>query len=160
MVLIHLKSTNTNTNNNGNDDTSFMYETTTSTKVDELIKSLVEIHNSKTGESINANDACLWTCGKEFVRGKVVSDRLGSCNEKTKIICKLTIKGERAPMREPIVSEAERNAMTEFYFKRQEEMKKLALADEDDYMNSQWADPKGMKKSLQGLNDVKAPGFR
>ena len=44
--------------------------------------------------------------------------------------------------------------------KRQEEMKKLALADEDDYLNSQWADPKGMKKSLQGLNDVKAPGFR
>ena len=56
MVLIHLKSTNTNTNNNGNDDTSFMYETTTSTKVDELIKSLVEIHNSKTGESLNAED--------------------------------------------------------------------------------------------------------
>ena len=48
----------------------------------------------------------------------------------------------------------------EFYFKRQEEMKKLALADEDDYLNSSWADPKGMKKSLQGLNDVKAPGFR
>ena len=62
-------------------------------------------------------------------------------------------------MRESIVNEAERNAMTEFYFKRQEEMKKLALADEDDYLNSQWADPKGMKKSLQGLNDVKAPGF-
>ena len=159
MVLIHLKSTNTN-NNNGNDDTSFMYETTTSTKVDELIKSLVEIHNSKSGESLNADDVCLWTCGKEFVRGKLVSDRLGSCNEKTKIICKLTVKGEGAPMKEPIVNEAERNAMTEFYFKRQEEMKKLALADEDDYLNSQWADPKGMKKSLQGLNDVKAPGFR
>jgi len=130
-----------------------MYETTTATKVDELIKSLVEIHNSKTaGESLNADDVCLWTCGKEFVRGKLVSDRLGSCNEKTKIICKLTVKGEGAPMREPIVNEAERNAMTEFYFKRQEEMKKLAAADEDDYLNSQWADPKGMKKSLQGLN--------
>ena len=109
---------------------------------------------------INANETSLWTCNKEFPRGKLVSDRLGSCNEKTKVIAKLMTKGAGAPSREPIVSEAEREAMAAFYFKRQEEMKRLALADEDDYLNSQWADPKGMKRNLQGLNDVKAPGFR
>lgn len=113
------------------------------------------------GESlIDANDASLWTCNKEFIRGKLVSDRLGSCNEKTKIVAKLTTKGSGPPARESIVSEAERNAMTAFYFKRQEELKKLSQADEDDYLNSEWADPKGMKRNLQGLNDVKAPGFR
>ena len=109
---------------------------------------------------INANETSLWTCNKEFPRGELVSDRLGSCNEKTKVIAKLMTKGAGAPSREPIVSEAEREAMAAFYFKRQEEMKRLALADEDDYLNSQWADPKGMKRNLQGLNDVKAPGFR
>ena len=113
-----------------------------------------------SGSIIDPNNASLWTCNKEFARGKLVSDRLGSVNEKTKIICKMTARGADAPAREPIVSEQERNAMTEFYFKRQEELKRLAQADEDDYLNSAWADPKGLKRGLQGLNDVKAPGFR
>ncbi|KAL3775424.1 hypothetical protein ACHAWO_001438 [Cyclotella atomus] len=112
------------------------------------------------GSLINAQDASLWTCNKEFQRGQLVSDRLGSINEKTKIIAKLTTKNSGPPAREPIVSEDERNAMAEFYFKRQEELKKLSLADEDDYLNSEWADPKGMKRNLQGLGDVKAPGLR
>jgi hypothetical protein len=37
-------------------------------------------------------------------------------------------------------------------------LKNLALADEDDYLNSQWADPKGMRRNLQGLSEVKTPG--
>jgi hypothetical protein len=110
------------------------------------------------GSLIDAKDASLWTCNKEFLRGTLVSDRLGSCNEKTKVIAKLTTKGSGPPVREPIVSEAERNAMAAFYFKRQEELKNLAQADEDDYLNSQWADPKGMRRNLQGLSDIKTPG--
>ena len=102
----------------------------------------------------------IWSCNKEFVRGQPISHRVGT-NEKTKVIVKLSTKGSGAPAREPIVSEAERNAMAAFYFKRQEQMKELAKADEDDYLNSAWADPKGMKKSLQGLDGgVKAPGLR
>jgi hypothetical protein len=110
------------------------------------------------GGLIDARDASLWTCNKEFLRGTLISDRLGSCNEKTRVIAKLTAKGAGPPTREPIVSEAERNAMAAFYFKRQEELKGLAQADEDDYLNSQWADPKGMRRTLQGLSDVKTPG--
>jgi hypothetical protein len=110
------------------------------------------------GSFIDAKDASLWTCNKEFLRGTLLSDRLGSCNEKTKVIAKLTTKGSGPPVREPIVSEAERNAMAAYYFKRQEELKSLSKADEDDYLNSQWADPKGMKRNLQGLTDVKTPG--
>lgn len=111
------------------------------------------------GTFVDANDASLWTCNKEFIRGQLVSDRLGSRhNEKTKIIVKLTTKASGPPVREPIVSEAERHAMAAFYFKRQEELKSLAMADEDDYLNSQWADPKGMRRNLQGLGDVKTPG--
>ena len=43
MVLINLKSTLGANNNND----EFLYETKTSTKVDDLIESLVEIHNAR-----------------------------------------------------------------------------------------------------------------
>ena len=112
------------------------------------------------GSLIDVKDALLWACNKEFLRGQLVSERLGSRNKKTKVITKLTTKAAGALAREPIVSEAERNAMMAFHYKRQEELKILSQAEEDDYLNSEWADPKGMKRGLQGLNDVKAPGLR
>lgn len=104
-------------------------------------------------------ETSLWSAGKEFQRGQLLSDRLGT-NEKTKIICKFQTKGSGAPTREPIVNEKEREAMMAHYFKRQEELKKLSEAEDDDYLNSQWADSKGMKKSLQGLSSIKAPGLQ
>jgi hypothetical protein len=115
----------------------------------------LDLHGLVTERS----NASIWAFNKEFVCGQLVSDSLGT-NEKTKVICKLTLKEVGPPPREVIVSEAERNAMAAFYFKRQEELKRLADADEDDYLNSEWADPKGMKRNLQGLRDIKAPGLR
>ncbi len=100
----------------------------------------------------------LWVAGKEFQRGKLVSDRLGT-NEKTKVIAKLQKKGSGPPGREPIVNEEERKAMMAHYFKRQEELKRLGEADDDDYLNSNWADSKQMKRSLQGLGNIRAPGL-
>ena len=52
--------------------------------------------------------------------------------------------------------------MMAHYFKRQEEMKALAEANDDDYLQSGWADTKALKNSLQGLNmnSVRAPGIR
>ena len=109
-------------------------------------------------QGVTESNASLYAFNKEFERGQLVSDRLGT-NEKSKVICKLTLKDAGPPPREAIVSEAERNAMAAYYFKRQEELKELADADDDDYLNSEWADPKGMKHTLQGLRDIKAPGL-
>ncbi|CAN0557273.1 unnamed protein product, partial [Ectocarpus sp. 8 AP-2014] len=53
-----------------------------------------------------------------------VGDRVGK-NEKTRIMCKLQKPGSGPPGREPGVSEDERKAMMAFYFKRQEELKRL-----------------------------------
>ena len=106
---------------------------------------------------MNPDDATLWAAGKEFVRDQLVSDRLGT-NEKSKIIAKLQHSGDGAPCREPAVSEEERKAMMAYYFKKQEEMKRLAEADDDDYLNSAWADPKNLKRNLQGIHDIRAPG--
>jgi hypothetical protein len=107
---------------------------------------------------LEPESACIWVAGKEFQRGKKVSERLGK-NEKTKVIAKLQKKGSGPPGREPVVNEEERKAMMAHYFKRQEELKRLGEADDDDYLNSEWTDTKEMKRNLQGLGNVKAPGL-
>lgn len=108
---------------------------------------------------LEVEDSSLWAVGKEFQKGKLVSDRLGK-NEKTKVIVKLQKKGKGPPGREPVVNEEERKAMMAHYFKKQEEAKRLAESNDDDYLNSEWADNRQMRKNLQGLGNIKAPGLR
>ena len=67
----------------------------------------------------------LGASGKEFRRDQSVGDRVGH-NEKTRVTCKLQKPGSGPPGREPAVSEDERKAMMAYYFKRQEELKRLA----------------------------------
>jgi len=58
------------------------------------------------------------------------------------------------------VTEDERKAMMAFYFKRQEELKRLADSCEDDYLTSSWADSKNLQKNLRGMATIRAPGMR
>ena len=110
-------------------------------------------------ELLDMNTAELWVASRAFDRNQSVGERLGM-NEKTKVIGKLQKPGAGAPCREPVVDEDERKAMMAFYFKKQEEMKRLAENSEDDYLYSSWADPKQLKSTMQGLSNVKAPGIR
>eukprot|EP00633_Aureoumbra_lagunensis_P000870 CAMPEP_0197287834 /NCGR_PEP_ID=MMETSP0890-20130614/4601_1 /TAXON_ID=44058 ORGANISM="Aureoumbra lagunensis, Strain CCMP1510" /NCGR_SAMPLE_ID=MMETSP0890 /ASSEMBLY_ACC=CAM_ASM_000533 /LENGTH=143 /DNA_ID=CAMNT_0042757993 /DNA_START=474 /DNA_END=905 /DNA_ORIENTATION=+ len=108
---------------------------------------------------LDPTTAQLWCAGKEFNRATTVGQRLGQ-NEKTKVVAKLQKPGAGPPAREPVVSENERKAMMAHYFKRQEELKALAEANDDDYLASSWANPKALKSSLQGLSDsIVAPGI-
>jgi hypothetical protein len=109
---------------------------------------------------LDSKTTTLWAAGKEFRRGQLVCDRLGgSRNEKTKLIAKLQAVGQATPGREPAVSQDEQHAMMAYYHKRQEQLKRLAESEEDDYLHSAWADPKGLKNNLHQLNDtIKAPG--
>ncbi|KDO28471.1 hypothetical protein SPRG_06710 [Saprolegnia parasitica CBS 223.65] len=90
--------------------------------------------------SMDPATAELWWAGKQFFRDDTVGDRVGK-NEKTK--------------REPAVSEDERKAMMAHYFKKQEELKKLADEDEDDYLHSSWANPSALKNQLRGTNNLR-----
>jgi len=110
-------------------------------------------------ELLDVADAQLWVAAKDFPKGQKVGDRLG-WNEKTKVVAKLQRSGAGPPAREPAVSEEERKAMMAHYFKRQEELKKMAEAEDDDYLASQWADPKALQASLRGQGSVKAPGLK
>jgi len=103
---------------------------------------------------LDPDDAQLWWAGKEFFRDQQVKDRVGK-NEKTKVVAKLTKKSSGPPAREPAVSESERNAMMAHYFKKQEEMKKLAEADDDTYHTAAWANPGALKSGLRGTGAIR-----
>jgi hypothetical protein len=105
-------------------------------------------------EVASEDSAELWWAGKQFFRDQRVRDLVGA-NEKTKVIVKLQRKGGGAPGREPAVSEAERQAMMAFYFKKQEELKQAAEDDAEDYMAAAWADPRALKNSLRGTQRIR-----
>jgi hypothetical protein len=71
---------------------------------------------------INFDTAALWYAGKELERGKKLFEYIGK-NEKTKIVCKVSKKGNGAPVREPLVDKETHKKMLSYYFKKQEEQK-------------------------------------
>lgn len=73
-------------------------------------------------EVMEVSVAQLWFSGKELLRGKKLSDFIGT-NEKTKIIVKIQKQGQGAPAREPVLSEEERKQMMLHAHRRQEELK-------------------------------------
>ncbi|KAK1934467.1 UPF0769 protein C21orf59 [Phytophthora citrophthora] len=105
-------------------------------------------------EVVPEDTAELWWAGKQFFRDQHVRDLAGK-NEKSTLIVKLQKKGGGAPSREPGVSEDERKAMMAFYFKKQQELQQAAEDDAEDYMTSSWADPKALKNSLRGTNNIR-----
>ena len=57
-------------------------------------------------------------------------------------------------MREPLIDKETHSKMLAYYYKKQEEQKKLENNNEDSYLDSQWADPKGMEKQLYLKGDI------
>jgi hypothetical protein len=80
-------------------------------------------------------------------------------NEKQKFVVKMQKKGQGAPVREPTIDEKTHKEMLSFYHKKQEEQKLLAEDDEDAYLNSVWANNKGLKASMHGTGDIKMAGI-
>lgn len=109
--------------------------------------------DSRVIELIPVAEATLWWAGKQLMRGQKLGDFVGR-NEKTKIVAKLTKGGGSAPSREPIVDERTQKEMMAFYFKKQEELKKLEENADDSYLNAAWANPASLKASLQGSGSV------
>ncbi|XP_068974048.1 cilia- and flagella-associated protein 298 isoform X3 [Bombus vancouverensis nearcticus] len=104
-------------------------------------------------EVIDVQLAQLWFSGKELLPGTKLKDYVGM-NEKTKIIIKLQKRGGGRPAREPLMSEEERKQLMLHAYKRQEQLKKLEQDDDDEYLNSPWADGSSLKRHFQGLNNI------
>ncbi|UYV77332.1 C21orf59 [Cordylochernes scorpioides] len=105
-------------------------------------------------EVIPLEEASLWWAGKELTQGRKLKEFLGN-NDKTKIVAKLHKRGQGAPAREPTLSEDERKKLMLMSYQRQEELKKLESTEDDDYLNSPWADNQSLHRSFHGLNNIK-----
>ncbi|RNF13795.1 uncharacterized protein Tco025E_06048 [Trypanosoma conorhini] len=112
------------------------------------------IDDGATTEDILQGVASMWWSGKQLDRAADLAKYVGK-NEKTKITVKLTAKDAPAPPREPALDAKAQSELMAYYFRKQEEMKKV-IEDEDlTYGNSAWANPQGLKSQLHGFDSVK-----
>lgn len=104
-------------------------------------------------EIVEPATAQLWFAGHQMYPDKCLFDYLGR-NDKSKVVIKLVKNGEGAPGREPVLSEQERKHLMSLQYRRQEELKNLEKDEDDQYLNSKWADGGDLKRQLHGLDKV------
>lgn len=105
-------------------------------------------------EVIEPSKAQLWFAGRLVLPGKKLTEFIGN-NDKTKVVVKLNSLGEGPPAREPVITEDVRKRMMADAYRRQEELKKLEIDDDDSYLNSSWADGNSLKRQFHGLENVR-----
>lgn len=106
------------------------------------------------GEEVFDSNCTLWFAGKEIQRGKILSAYVKG-NENSKLIVKITKAGSGAPVREPAIDTETQKQMIAWHHKKEEEAKKIMAVDDDQYLNSAWANPKALKNQLHGGNDIR-----
>jgi hypothetical protein len=124
----------------------------------DVVRQAIEGNESLAGTEaskyvLDVDTCSMWFAGKQMQRSQPLSKYLGK-NDKCMIKAKLTGKGSQAPQREPTVDEETKKKMMAYWHKKQETHKKLEEEDEDSYMNSSWANPKGFKNNIHGLGGV------
>lgn len=77
-----------------------------------------------------------------------------SKNAKFQVIMKISKRGSGPPGREPVMTEEERKHVMLQAYRRQEELKKLDTDEDDNYLNSEWADSGNLKRSFQGIKNI------
>lgn len=107
----------------------------------------LEEKNTNLMDYLTGKETTAWFAGKELMRGKELRFYTKE-NEKTTIVVKLTKEGSGAPMRQPAVTEEQQKEMMAHFYKKQQELKSLENNNEDDYLNSPWANPNNLKSYL------------
>ena len=110
------------------------------------------------GEEYLEENSLLWFAGKEIQRGKALGFYIKG-NENTKVIVKVTKANSGPPVREPAIDAETQKQMIAWHHKKEEEAKKIMAVDDDQYLNSPWANPKALKSQLHGGNEVKFRPF-
>ena len=90
---------------------------------------------------------------QELLPGQCLSEYLGK-NEKTKVIIKVASKQSGQPAREPLLSEQDQKMLMMHSARRREEIQKLTENNDDSYHDSAWADQKGLKRRVMGMNEI------
>uniref|UniRef100_A0A1A9VCB9 Cilia- and flagella-associated protein 298 n=1 Tax=Glossina austeni TaxID=7395 RepID=A0A1A9VCB9_GLOAU len=102
---------------------------------------------------IEPSKAQLWFAGRLLLNDKKLAEFIGN-NNKTKVVVKLNEHGQGPPGREPVITEDIRRRMMADAYRRQEELKKLEMDEDDNYLNSSWADSGILKRQAHGLENV------
>lgn len=95
----------------------------------------------------------LWWARKSLQRGKLVSDYLGK-NSRVTAVAKLTDAKSGPPPKDMSMSqEAQVRLMSQMH-RKMEEYKRIDKDDDDSYLDSEWANPKGLANTFQGLEEI------
>ncbi|KYF46606.1 putative protein c21orf59 [Toxoplasma gondii TgCatPRC2] len=100
-------------------------------------------------ETFDKNKTSLWWAGKELQNDKELCHYIGR-NEKTKIIARLQSKASGPPIREPRLDAETHKAMLSYCYKKRREEQELEEDEDDSYLDSEWANPRGLKNALIG----------
>lgn len=95
----------------------------------------------------------MWWSGKPLTRDSDFIKHAGK-NEKTKLMVKISPEGGSAPPREPGLDHRTQQEMMAYWYRKQEEQKKLVEDEDISYGNSEWANPRGLKSQLSGVANV------
>lgn len=112
------------------------------------------IDDNAMTEDILQGVATMWWAGKPLQREHDLAKYCGK-NEKTKLVVKLAKEGANAPPRESPIDAKTQSEMMTYWYRKQEEHKKLVDDDDISFGNSKWADPNALKSSLSGVGSVK-----
>eukprot|EP00758_Cryptobia_borreli_P009615 Tbor_TRINITY_DN5495_c1_g1::TRINITY_DN5495_c1_g1_i1::g.24260::m.24260 len=111
------------------------------------------IDDGATTEDTLSGNVVMWWSSKPLARESTLQQYIGK-NEKTKIIVKLAKEGSAGPPREPAIDAVTQREMMAYWYKKQEEAKKLVEDDDISFTNSEWANPAGLKQHLHGGGNI------
>lgn len=94
-----------------------------------------------------------WVIRKSYARGKHIFDYTGK-NERQTFVAKFTGPESGPPPRDVSVSQEAQIKMMSAMHKKAEELKRIEKDDDNSYLDSEWANPRGLKNTFQGINDV------
>jgi hypothetical protein len=114
---------------------------------------LAILDDNATTEDILQGSVLMWWSGKPLAKDCDFTKYVGK-NEKTKIVVKLTKEGATAPPREMAIDGRTQSEMMAYWYKKQEEHKKLVEDDDISFGNSDWANPTQLKSALHGTSGV------
>jgi len=106
---------------------------------------------------LDETTAVLWFAGKSMDRSLLLSKYIGT-NEKVSIKAKIEPQSAGAPSREPPVDAETQKKMMALWHKKEQENKALQEENEDNYMNSEWANPNQFKQRMNGIGEISFKG--
>ncbi|CAG0888852.1 unnamed protein product [Darwinula stevensoni] len=112
-----------------------------------------ELQGPVAQDVIERTEGELWFSGKKLPEDQPLKAFLGT-NEKTTAVVKVGKKGHGAPSREPVMSVEEQKQLMMHQFQKQEELKRLEADEDDNYLDSKWADGSSLKREYLGLSNI------